>query len=163
LIPFFAAAETLASLKSTKFPVFSLLTGNFRLSETGSLKTPSSVFNLQRDPRVERIRRAADGAMCQQHARCRPQHRLWRCRRNGTDARFWPRRAELGPVDETGTGGFRASEGTGRISGMLDPATCAGMVLGVPRVTSKPFDHVPRPGIERQIARLIKNLPATRF
>jgi len=46
---------------------------------------------------------------------------------------------------------------------MLDPATCAGMVLGVPRVTSKPFDHVPRPGIERQIARLIKNLPATRF
>jgi len=32
LIPFFAAAETLASLKSTKFPVFSLLTGNFRLS-----------------------------------------------------------------------------------------------------------------------------------
>ena len=89
--------------------------------------------------------------------------RLWRCRRNGTDARFWPRRAELGPVDETGTGGFRASKGTGRISGMLDPATCAGMVLGVPRVTSKPFDHVPRPGIERQIARLIKNLPATRF
>src|SRR6516164_8229822 len=61
--------------------------------------------------------------------------------------------AEPGPVDETGTGGFRASEGTGRTSGMLDPATCAGMVLGVPRVTlaalAELHQHVTERGFRR--------------
>jgi len=34
-MPFLAAVEALLSLESMKFPVFSLVTGNFRLSETG--------------------------------------------------------------------------------------------------------------------------------